>query len=173
MKKKKFITSLLIVAGVCSAVAPFPVHAEEISRAESQFTQTDWLVQCSSPARKSKLDCALEQRIITTNTGNLFVLASIKVPGETREPLLMLQVPLGLNLAAGVTVKIDKQFEENYQVQTCEQTGCYVGGKASEKLLAAMEKGASFNVILQSNNKKEIVVSMPLSGFKASYDKIK
>ena len=43
--------------------------------------------------------------------GKKYLAVSIKVPGETLKPVLMLQVPLGIDLTSCVTVKIDDNYK--------------------------------------------------------------
>ena len=58
-----------------------------------------------------------------TKTGQLIVLAAVRVPGDTRTPTAVLQLPLGLNLPAGAKVQIDdgKAVDMPVQVRVTTQ----------------------------------------------------
>ena len=49
----------------------------------------------------------MEQNAILTKTGQLVVLVNIRVPGDTRSPVALVQLPLGLNLQAGAKFQVD------------------------------------------------------------------
>jgi invasion protein IalB len=51
--------------------------------------------------------------------------------------------------------------------------GCYAGAPLSDALLAAMFKGKTLNVTFQNLNKEPIKLPMSLTGFSATYGKIK
>jgi len=66
-----------------------------------------WAARCSSPSRDAPLECAIEQNAILTKTGQLVVLVNIRVPGDTRTPIALVQLPLGLNLQSGAKFQVD------------------------------------------------------------------
>ena len=49
----------------------------------------------------------MEQTAVLTKTGQLIVLVNIRVPGDTRAPVAVIQLPLGLNLPAGAKLQVD------------------------------------------------------------------
>ena len=60
-----------------------------------------WVVRCTSASRDAPLECAMEQTAVLTKTGQLIVLINIRVPSDTRAPVAVIQLPLGLNLPGG------------------------------------------------------------------------
>ena len=84
-----------------------------------------WAARCTSASREAPLECAMEETAVLSKTGQLVVLVNIRVPGDTRAPILLVQMPLGLNLPAGIKLQIDEGKLTDLPIQTCESRGCY------------------------------------------------
>jgi invasion protein IalB len=132
-----------------------------------------WVARCSSASRGAPLECAIEQTAVLTKTGQLIVLINIRVPSDTKSPLAVIQLPLGLNLPAGAKLQVDDGKTADLQIQTCEQRGCYANSPIPADMLAAMKSGKQLKVSFQNLAKETITIPMPLTEFAAAYDKIK
>jgi invasion protein IalB len=135
--------------------------------------QSGWAARCSSISRDAPLECAIEQTAVLTKTGQLIVLVNIRVPSDTQAPVVLVQLPLGLNLPAGVKLQIDDGKSVDLQIQTCEQRGCYASAAVAPDMLAALKSGKQLKVLFQTMAKETITIPMPLGDFAAAYDKIK
>jgi invasion protein IalB len=132
-----------------------------------------WVARCSSASRDAPLECAVEQTAVLTKTGQLIVLLNIRVASDTRQPIAVIQLPLGLNLPAGAKLQVDDGKVSDLQIQTCEQRGCYANSPIPADMLAAMKSGKQLKVSFQNLAKETITIPMPLADFAAAYDKIK
>ncbi len=132
-----------------------------------------WIARCSSGSRSSSLECAIEQSAVLTKTGQLIVLVNIRVPAETRAPVALVQLPLGLNLPAGAKLQVDEGKASDVLIQTCEARGCYANLPVSPEMLATLKSGKQLKVSFQNLAKETITIPMPLADFAAAYDKIK
>jgi len=110
---------------------------------------------------------------VLTKTGQLIVLVNIRVTGDTRQPVALVQLPLGLNLPAGAKLQVDDGKVIDLQIQTCENRGCYANTPVSPELLTALKSGKQLKVAFQNLNKEVITIPMPLADFAAAYEKIK
>ena len=131
-----------------------------------------WVSRCAADGRQSVLDCSVEQSIIETKSRQLLMQVVVRVPPDTRKPALVLQLPLGLFLPAGIKLQFDDGKPERFDVQTCDQKGCYVQMPVSSDMLQAMSKGKSMSVTFQNLAKQDIGVPVPLNGFMVAYQKI-
>lgn len=131
-----------------------------------------WATQCTSGARTSALNCVMEQRVIQADTRQTILSITIRVPGDTRAPVLMIQVPHGLYIPEGVTISVDDGAEAQYPVQTCEQSGCYIGTEVPDALLGSLQSGQTLNIKFQNLNREELNVPVPLKGFSEFYSRI-
>ena len=132
-----------------------------------------WVARCTSASRDAPLECAVEQTAVLTKTGQLIVLLNIRVASDTRQPIAVVQLPLGLNLPAGAKLQVDDGRVSDLQIQTCEQRGCYANSPIPADMLAAMKSGKQLKVSFQNLGKETITIPMPLTDFAAAYDKIK
>jgi invasion protein IalB len=132
-----------------------------------------WVARCSSASRAASLECAIEQSAVLTKTGQLIVLVNVRVPAETRAPIALVQLPLGLNLPAGAKIQVDDGKTSELQIQTCEARGCYANLPISPDVLAALKSGKQLKVSFQNLAKETITIPMPLTDFAAAYEKIK
>ena len=135
--------------------------------------QPGWAVRCSSASREAPLECAMEQTAVLTKTGQLIVLVNIRVPSDTRVPVAMVQLPLGLNLPGGAKLQVDDGKTADLQIQTCENRGCYAGTAIAPDVLAALKSGKELKLSFQNLAKEPITIPMPLTDFATAYDKIK
>ena len=135
--------------------------------------QPGWAARCSSVSRDTPLECAIEQTAVLSKTGQLIVLVNIRVPSDTRSPIALVQLPLGLNLPAGAKLQIDDGKAVDLQVQTCESRGCYASTPVAADMLAALKSGKQLKISFQTMTKETIAIPMPLGDFAAAYDKIK
>jgi invasion protein IalB len=135
--------------------------------------QPGWAVRCNSASREAPLECAMEQTAVLSKTGQLIVLVNIRVTSDTRIPVALVQLPLGLHLPGGAKLQVDDGKTTDLQIQTCENRGCYASTPIAPELLAAMRSGKQLKVQFQSLAKETITIPMPLTDFAAAYDKIK
>jgi invasion protein IalB len=115
----------------------------------------------------------MEQNAVLTKTGQLVVLVNIRVPGDTRAPVALVQLPLGLNLQAGAKLQVDDGKSVDLPIQTCESRGCYASVPISPETLSALRSGKQMKIIFQDLAKETIAVPLSLNDFTTAYDKIK
>jgi invasion protein IalB len=153
--------------------APAPATPAAESAPADAAPQPNWAARCSSVSRDAPLECAIEQTAVLTKTGQLIVLVNIRVPSDTHAPVLLVQLPLGLNLPVGAKLQVDDGKLVDLQIQTCENRGCYASTPIAPELLAALKSGKQLKVSFQNLGKETIAIPMPLADFAAAYDKIK
>jgi invasion protein IalB len=166
------LASLLLTATV-AAKAQQPDAEASPPGAGAADSQPAWSSQCNAEGRSETLDCAVVHRLFITNTGQLIGSVTIRMPGDTKEPVMMIQTPIGLFLPAGVSIDVDEKNPQRLELQTCDGNGCYAGSPVSDDFLASMLKGQKFNIKFQDLNKQEIRLQLSLVGFAAAFDKIR
>jgi invasion protein IalB len=159
-----------------TAPAHTPTPAASPSPSEQQAAQPPvpgWASRCSSASREAPLECAIEETAVLTKTGQLIVLVNIRVTSDTRQPVALVQLPLGLNLPAGAKLQVDDGKAIDLQIQTCENRGCYTNTPVSPELLSELKSGKQLKIAFQNLNQEVITIPMPLADFAAAYEKIK
>ncbi|KYH00116.1 invasion associated locus B family protein [Bradyrhizobium sp. DOA1] len=156
-----------------AAPAAQPAAAPTQAPADGTPGQPGWIVRCTSPSREAPLECAMEQNAVLTKTGQTVILINIRIAPDTRTPIALLQLPLGLNLPVGAKLQVDEGKTFDLQIQTCENRGCYASTPVAPDLLTALRSGKQLRVSFQNMAKETIAIPMPLNDFAAAYDKIK
>ncbi len=156
-----------------SAPAATPATPQVDPAPATPAASAGWAARCTSMSRSAPLECAMEQTAVLSKTGQLIVLVNIRMPADTRAPVALVQLPLGLNLPGGAKLQVDDGNATDLQIQTCENRGCYAGSPIAPDLLAALRSGKQLKVSFQNLSKETITIPIPLADFAAAYDKIK
>jgi invasion protein IalB len=132
---------------------------------------TGWRVECANDGKA--LDCQTVNKVSQRETQQLVAAVAVRMPPDTKKPILMVQLPLGIQVTEQVTVQIDEGKTERYPIQTCAQNGCFVAAPIGDPVIGALRGGKTLKVAFQSLTKQTVTVTMPLGGFALAYDKVK
>jgi invasion protein IalB len=132
-----------------------------------------WSTECSATAREAEPDCEMRQRAFVTETGQLLMLLTIRVPAATREPVMILQAPITTYLPAGIRLDIDGGAATTLEYQTCDDQGCYTATAVSAELLEALRRGSKLNLTIESQQRRSLVIPISLTGFTEVYERIR
>lgn len=97
---------------------------------------------------------------------------SVRLPPSSGPPVMMVHVPVGLFLPAGISIQIDEQAPVQLVIQTCDLRGCYAGAPISAEMLKAMKSGKRLAIGFQNLSKQAITVPLTLTQFAESYQRI-
>ena len=128
-----------------------------------------WRVECSGDGKT--LDCRAVQQMVNQADKQLVVQLAARIAPDTKAPALALQLPLGINLAEPIQIKVDDGTAEKVPVQTCTAAGCFVTLPLKDPLLAAMRTGKTLRVTVYDATKRAITIEVPLLGFGLAFDK--
>lgn len=137
--------------------------------------QDAWVKLCekapSLAEKGKKLNvCLTHHERIDGNTGRVLVSAAIRqVEGQDKEAL-MVMVPLGMALPAGVQVKVDENEPIKLRYTLCHIGGCTAEVEASKKVVEEFKKGKKLIVAAVNLAGKPIGFPVPLTGFGKAYD---
>ena len=156
-------SQLLAQAGAAAPPAP-----EKLNNA-----MPAWTVSCASPARAVAPDCKLEQRLFARESQRLLSAVVIVIPGNTRQPVLYLQLPNGLALQEGVSMSIDAGPVAPPQLQSCDGSGCYATLALSPALLESMKAGKGLTVKVTAANRELLTFQHLLADFSPAFESAK
>jgi len=158
-------------AAAPAATPPQPIAAPPGPKLSIQ-PGSGWVSRCVSDSRQSAVECSIEQTATLSNSGQLLASVVIRVPADTHQPVMMVQVPVGLYLPAGLSLQIDDGKPQPLVLQTCDLKGCYAGAPFSTDLLDAMKAGKRLVVTFQNLAKESINVPLTLDNFAEAYQRI-
>lgn len=130
-----------------------------------------WRVECANDGKA--LDCRAINRVSHRENQQLIAGVGVRMPPDTRKPVLTIQLPLGIQVAEQVTLRVDEGQPDRYPIQTCTPTGCLAGAPLGDALIAKLRSGRELKVAFHSLAGQTVTVTMPLAGFALAYDKIK
>ncbi|MBP2316712.1 invasion associated locus B family protein [Azospirillum soli] len=132
-----FIPSLTAL----SVLAAFPVLAA--SHAGKTFG--DWAVECErAPGGETR--CFLSQTQLLKESNARLLKTSVGYLGPKEEPMLVLLLPLGVDLRAGIALKVDDSPQLTLVYQQCVQDGCMAAVPLNGPTLAALRKAKRIQV---------------------------
>lgn len=181
MEQRASLMAAVALAGVCvmsvslaagQAKPPQTPPAPAVAASPSA-PESNWITRCTSRTRAGALECAIEQSIVKTDTRQVVVLFRIRIPAETRAPVMMTQLPLGMYLPAQLVVHVDEKKAGELPIQTCDASGCYVSAPLTADWLALLQGGKALKFSFQNLARENIDVSMPLTGFAAAYEGVR
>ncbi|MGV8995791.1 MAG: invasion associated locus B family protein [Parvibaculaceae bacterium] len=135
--------------------------------------EAPWAYSCSSAAKKAERLCEAFE-IINVRDGQSLVQFRIAVrfgPPD-RTPAMMITLPNGFYLPAGIRLTIDGKEWMPAAVQTCDGGGCYVGLPLKAADRTKLEGGNSLEIHFQSIARKETSVTASLKGLGDALAKI-
>lgn len=127
-------------------------------------TFQDWVSVCQTVAGTQR--CHIMQNVLLENEGTTSRLLQSTV-GKLGENLVMqLLLPLGVDLRAGIAIKIDEHEELRSGYHTCLQDGCIAMIGVDEALLGKLRNGMVAKVGFRPfNTEQTLVLEMSLKGF--------
>jgi len=155
------LKSLVLVIAVAITFG-LPAQAQENAPAA-------WRVECTGDGKT--LECRAIQQLVSQENKQLVVQLSARIAPDTKAPALALQLPLGINLAEPIQIKVDDGTAEKVPVQTCTAAGCFVTLPLKDPLLATMRTGKTLRITVYDATKRAITIEVPLLGFGLAFDK--
>ena len=91
-------------------------HVEVPARGAGQPSQPqpNWVVSCSQT--RPGLECRAGQSLFLRKTRQRVLSVAVRMPADTKKPVLLVQLPLGVYLPAGATLQIGKEEAQDASV---------------------------------------------------------
>jgi invasion protein IalB len=135
------------------------------------FDVSGWRVDCTTKA--GVIDCAAMDQVTVRGTNQQLIVMTVRIAPDTKKPVVLIQLPLGIAVANGLTLTIGEAPPQTYPIQTCTPGGCFAGTALADRQLESMRTSAQLRVAWGSLEKQTTTVTMPLTGFAACYAKLK
>ena len=170
-----FVLSVLTGGDVVMAQTSVTKGGEQDAQAtpspQPSKAQPTWMVNCSNS--QAGLDCRAGQSLFLKNTGQRILSVAVRMPADTKKPVMLVQVPLGTSLPPGTSLQIGQDEAKTLPFQSCNRAGCVAEYAITNAEIAAMLKGADLTISFQTTQKQPIILKVPSAGFAVAYAKIK
>lgn len=161
-----------LVSMPCAALAQ-EEEAAPAPQEQPAARQIPWDTSCSQLARADEPNCEMSQMVIVPQSRQVLLRIEIEVPADGSGPRMVLRLPHGLYLPAGITLAIDEEGWTETEVQTCDAQGCYAGLELDAGALRRLQRGNQLAVAFQSLSRETVTVPVDLNGFTEAYGKIR
>lgn len=169
-RKTFLVTALLCASGpsfaqpaVTGAVPQTPPQtAPELAPTDVK-TFGDWVVRCFPV--KSLAQCDMFQMTSDKATQRRIVSTSIAYAPSLNGYVAKIVVPLGVQIAAGVTVTADKYRSKALEYAHCENDGCYIEGPVDAVLVEKLINGKAAGVTVTLLSGRPAALPLSLRGF--------
>jgi invasion protein IalB len=155
-----------------------PAPQDEAAPDEGAITERqfeDWTVRCGRRGEQGPQVCEMQQQQADSEDRVIMAVAVGEVPG-TSDLGLLVMLPLGILLPAGVTLQVDGGAEMPLQVDRCERQGCRVEMLLESDLLSRLKGGSQAKVFFEAVNprgeRQRLGVPISLLGFTAALDEV-
>lgn len=154
---------LLVVVGLL-----FPASflmAQDAVALQAAFE--DWRLHCGTGAAAEK--CQLTQAVATQEGDAPVFLLSISARPQERASYGVITVPVGVYLAHGVEIFVDKGRAFKVLFEVCDVNGCYAGFKLDGAILQAFRAGQSARFRVWTAKSQAVDFPISLNGFSAGW----
>jgi invasion protein IalB len=140
---------------------------------ERQFK--DWTLRCGRQSEQGPQVCEMQQQQVDGEDRVIMAVAVGRVPG-TSDLGLLIMLPLGILLPAGVELQIDGGAEVPLQVDRCERQGCRIEMLLEPDLLNRLKAGTKATVFFEAvdpqGERRRLGVPISLLGFPAALNEV-
>ncbi len=164
--------AVTIVSASADAMASELRLAQAEQATEAPSTAPNWIVRCTETEQSDSPVCRMSQNIIVQGSRQRLLTVIIEPREGAPNHALVLALPHGLFLPAGVTLKIDDAEPLQLAVQTSDANGAYAGTGIGDDLLERLKNGQTLQIGMQSAQRQNLTVPVTLVGFTSAYDKL-
>ncbi|WP_417308596.1 invasion associated locus B family protein [Devosia sp.] len=172
MTFKKLVVAGMTVAALfmpmSAAVAQDETAAPAAEGGTAAPTPQNWLKVCD-PLEDGKKACIMRQVVV--NNGQFqgsFLLRDD--PGQESRLSAVAAVPLGVLLPFGLTWQIDGGKPIRVPFLLCDPVSCSTQLVINEAYVNSLKKGGTLKLTAKNRQNKDLVISINLAGFTATYD---
>ncbi|WP_245429410.1 invasion associated locus B family protein [Mesorhizobium sp. WSM3860] len=131
-----------------------------------------WMVNCSSGATGTELQCQVSQNLTESKTGQRVLTVTVRRQEDAQGFAMLLALPHGLFLPSGASYQIDSGKKATVAIQTSDQNGAYAAVPLALEIIKAMRSGTMLNIGMESVTRKPVTIPVSLKGFGAAIDKL-
>ncbi len=166
------ILAILFLAG--TALAQTAQQPSGKSSKQAAGKQAAWKHECAQSKDKKTTNCRIIQNLVVRRGEKQQRLLTVIVRPQPKAKLhsILLALPHGLFLPAGVQITVDEGKPIKLPVQTSDAAGAYAGVAITQPLLSSLKKGKIMKVSFVSASRKGISIPVSLAGFTSAYGKL-
>jgi invasion protein IalB len=135
----------------------------------------EWTVRCGRQSEQGPQMCGMQQQTTDKEGRTVMLVAVGRVAGASDLGLLIV-LPLGVLLPAGITLQVDNGAEVPLEVDWCERQGCRIEMLLEPDLLNRLKGGSQAKVFFEAvdprGERQRLGVPISLLGFTAALNEV-
>lgn len=163
---KHALLAAFALAGGLLAVAP-------ATALETGDVFGKWAVKCGDQqdedAARAYTRCHIYQNLVQKEERQRVLRVSVGYARETGKPVMILDLPLGVWLPPGVTVKVDGSEAIRIPIQICLAGGCRATYAIGDDLRSRLQAGEKIQVTVYSVAQEAVTIPVSLDGYAAAF----
>ena len=170
--------SLTHILGPKEVVAPNDVSQQPETNQQTSAEGTAprkegpkiWRVNCGDS--EAGLYCRAVQTLFVKKTGQPFLSVVVRVPPDTKKPIMVIQAPLGSYLPAGVSLQFGQDVAKAVPFRSCNQSSC-VAAYVTDAEAGAMLNRANLTITIHNWQRTPIKLMVQGADFPEAYARMK
>lgn len=168
---ERILASGIMAIGAIAAMT-MVAHAAPLPGGASTLSETyqDWAISCQ--AQKETPNCVMNQTQNSSKTGQRVLTVELRnVAGGKVDGVVLM--PFGLDLAKGVSLKIDEAEAPGLTFSTCLPQGCLAPLSLAAKDIARLKAAGNLNITATAFEPNQpVAFKVSLKGFGTALDRI-
>ena len=152
------------------ALLTLSLAAPWVLAANSGDTFRDWTLRCGPVGATARPTCYIYQDLLLKHDKQPLLHMAVGYLTSANRPMVLLTLPLGVSLPAGVSVRVDNGPAKRLRYERCEANGCLAPMALSDELLRSLKAGREARVAFFDGARREISVPVSLLGFTAGFN---
>ncbi|MES2013575.1 MAG: invasion associated locus B family protein [Pseudomonadota bacterium] len=147
-----------------SLIASFSISLNAQAEVKVGDRFGDWVFECTAIS-EGKTSCAISQTIVSQKNNRRIAKLNIARNPQTNTINLTALLPLGMDLASGVSATLDQGKSFQLSLKTCIQQGCIASYALDANMLKTLQSGQKLNITFSMSGAKEpLNISSSTSG---------
>jgi invasion protein IalB len=145
------------------------------AESETGVKYEDWTRRCEKVGDTEKEICHISQNLVLRESSQRLLNMAVGYlkPDTAENVRAVITLPLGIYLAPGISVRIDKGKTRQFPIERCNKNGCIVVFTMSPELVAAMKGGLQALITFHDAKRQAIGVPVSLKGFTAGLNSLR
>ncbi len=162
----------LLAAAMLWLLSLAAIAADETSTTATSQSQVfkDWRLECQKSEGEEQEICQISQSIVFKEDNRPLLHMAVGYTAKEHKPAAIFNLPLGISLPPGVSVKIDEGEPRRMPIEHCFPAGCRAYLSLDEELLAALKRGLEAQVTFHDLTRRPVAVPVSLRGFTAGFN---
>ena len=131
-----------------------------------------WTIRCENIDQLRDQGCMMYQELLLKKGGLPVLQFSVGVAPPHKKPIVLITLPLGIYLPAGVSLTIDQRSDVNFPIERCDPDGCHVLVTLENDTVETLKSGKNLEIMFRDGDKAPLTIPISLESFSEAFSQI-